>query len=119
MGFFFISLTFYRYFDSSVLNFLQKFHQHQNALLANVNLSFGFPLSMETVQPILAQILPLIGDNINSLEVRDDYLLGYSRLLNNVQGSGNNEEFSELMTNMLVKTRILSIRFLLSTYSIL
>jgi hypothetical protein len=40
--------------------------------------------------------------------------LGYSRLLNNnIQCSGNNEEFSELITTLLAQTRILSIRFLL------
>jgi hypothetical protein len=99
-----------------VLNFLQKFHQHQNALLANVNLLIPWSLPQEVLQPILAQILPLIGDNINSLDIEDDYLFSYSRLFNNIQSSGNNEEFSELITNMLAQTRILSIRFLLSTY---
>jgi hypothetical protein len=103
---------FFSYFDTSVLNFLQKFHHHQNALLANVNLSISRQ-PMEKVQPVMAQILPLIGDTIDSLELEEDYLLGYSRLLyNNIQCSGNNEEFSELMTKMLAQTRILLIRFL-------
>jgi hypothetical protein len=95
-----------------VLNFLQKFHQHKNALLTNVNLSIYYDLPLEKAQPVLAQILPLIGDNINSLQV-DYSFLGYSRLLNNIQSSGNNDEFSELMTNMLAQTWILStqIRF--------
>jgi hypothetical protein len=96
-----------------VLNFLQKFHQHQNALLANVNLSIPWFLPQEVMHPILAQIMPLIGDSINSFAIEDHDLLGYSRLLNNnIQCSGNNEGFSELMTDMLTKTRILSIRFL-------
>jgi hypothetical protein len=95
-----------------VLNFLQKFHQHKNALLANVNLSIKSDLPMNNLHQILAQILPLIGDNINSLQVYNNDLLGYSRLLNNIQRNGNNDEFSELVTNMLTQTRILSIKFL-------
>jgi hypothetical protein len=109
-----------------VLNFLQKFHHHQNALLANVNLSISRQ-PMKKAQPVMSQILPLIGDNIDSLELDDDDWLCYIRFLNNVQGSGNNdefselmtkmmgidnnEEFSELMTKMLAQIRILSIRF--------
>jgi hypothetical protein len=94
-----------------VLNFLHKFHHHQNALLANANLSIS-RLPMEKVQPILAQILPFIDDNIDSLQLVDHELLGNSRLLNNNQSSGNNEEFSELMTQMLAQVRILSLGFL-------
>jgi hypothetical protein len=108
----------FSYFDSSVLNFLQKFHQHKNTLLANVNLSIHHHLPIEKVHPILAQILPLLGDNINSLELFYSTLLGlgYNRLLNNIQCSGNNDEFSQLVTKMLAQTRILLIRFLLSSY---
>jgi hypothetical protein len=94
-----------------VLRFLQKFHQHKNALLANVNLLIHHDLQMKKLQPVLAQILPLIGDNINSIQVVCPDLLGYSILC-----SGNNGEFSELMTKMLAQTRILLIRFLLSSY---
>jgi hypothetical protein len=100
-----------------VLNFLQKFHQHKNALLANVNLSIKSDLPMNNLHQILAQILPLIGDNINSLQLDNNDLLGYSRLLNNIQRNGNNDEFSELVTNMLTQTRILSIKFQLSNSS--
>jgi hypothetical protein len=105
----------FSYLDSSVLDFLQKFHQHRKALLANVNLSIQLPLLLplriEKIQPILAQILPSFENNINSLQLFDYELLGYSRLLNNnyIHCSGNNDEFSELMTKMLTQTRILSI----------
>jgi hypothetical protein len=112
-----ISLTF-RYFDSSVLNFLQKFHQHQNALLTNVNIKTFQPLS-ERLHQILAQILPLIGDNIDSLEFYDPSILAfaYSRILYDNQCSGNNDEFSGLITKILTQTRILSIsRFLFFIY---
>jgi hypothetical protein len=120
-GFCCISLRLFRYFNSSVLRFLQKFNQHKNALLANVNLSIHRDLSIEKVQSVLAQILTLIGDNINSLELVWSDLRVYSRLLNNIPScSGNNDEFSELVTNMLTRTRILSIdRFLILFYRIL
>jgi hypothetical protein len=102
-----------------VLNFLQKFHQHKNALLANAGLHIYIESSvpMEKVQPILTQILPLIGDNIKSLQLighHEDKLMCYIRLLYNNQSSGNNDEFSELMTKMLAQVRIISIstRFL-------
>jgi hypothetical protein len=103
-----------------VLDFLQQFHQHKNTLLANVNLSIPSPLLVEKMQPLLAQILPLIGDNINSLQILNHDLLGHIQPHNNVNYSENNEQFSGLMTKMLAQTRILSrpFRFLLSTYAV-
>jgi hypothetical protein len=113
-----IPLTF-SYLNSSVLDFLQKFHQHKNSLLASVNLSIQPLLSMEKGHPILVQILPLIVDNINSFKlIRNDLLVYYKRLLNDTQCSGNNDEFCELMTKMLAQTRILSIEFLFLQLSI-
>jgi hypothetical protein len=88
-----------------VLRFLQKFHQHKNALLANVNFTIHFSCFTQPIaklQPILAQILPLIGDNINSLKL-DAQMHEFC-----LQCHGNNDEFSELVT----KTRILSTEFL-------
>jgi hypothetical protein len=51
-----------------VLTFLRKLHGQ--SLLSNVNLEFASNLSREILQPILGQILPLVG--INSIIFFDD-----------------------------------------------
>jgi hypothetical protein len=90
-----------------VLAFLRKFQGQ--SLLANVNLDFESYLSREILQPILGQILPLVG--INSISFFDKDLL--AEMQNASAGDANtnaNDEFWQLITKMLARTRILSIK---------
>jgi hypothetical protein len=90
-----------------VLAFLRKFQGQ--SLLANVNLDFESYLSREILQPILGQILPLVG--INSISFFDKDLL--AEMQNASAGDANtnsNDEFWQLITTMLAQTRILSIK---------
>jgi hypothetical protein len=77
-----------------VLNFLQKFHDQ--SLLLNVNLEFSYFLSKESLHRTLAQILPLIGDHIHSIRIRDIEELEHSH---------------EMMTTLMARTNIVSIKY--------
>jgi hypothetical protein len=103
--------THYSYFDASVANFMRHFQREQqpgNSLLDNVNLVFSSTLSAHddnTIMPILAQLMPMIG-NINSIFIR--------RQLNHMDfgriGLEPNNAASQLLTTMLTNAKILEIK---------
>jgi hypothetical protein len=90
----------------SVANFLRQFQQQKNSLFDNVNLGFSPTLSPDnTIMPILAQLMPMIG-NINSIFIR--------RQLNHMDfgriGLEPNNAASQLLTTMLTNAKILEIK---------
>jgi hypothetical protein len=99
----------YSYFDEAVANFLRQFQQKQqpgNSLLDNVNLWIASPLSPHDhihIMPILAQLMPMIG-NINSMSIWRLHHMGFGRV-----GLEPNNAASQLLTTMLTKARILKI----------
>jgi hypothetical protein len=92
----------------SVANFLHQFQEQENSLLDNVNLWFSSstisPYHDIHLLPILAQLMSMIG-NINSVYMwtLNFYEFGCGDLL------GNNQ-FTQMMTTILTKTRILDIK---------
>jgi hypothetical protein len=94
----------------SVANFLRQFQQEQQpgkSLLDNVNLWF-YSLSPHddnnTIMPILAQLMPMIG-NINSIFICHHlHHMEFRRV-----GLEPNNAASQLLTIMLTNARILEI----------
>jgi hypothetical protein len=81
------------------MNFLQKFQQ--KSLFVNVNLSISSQLTMGTVLPVLAHVLPLV-ISINCLQTARIY--EFIRICEH-----NNHEYSQLVGGMLENARILHI----------
>jgi hypothetical protein len=90
----------FRYFNESVLNFIQKFQQ--NNLLDNVCLCIGH-LTKDIVQPVLCHLLPLI-NGIVSIGLRE------SAQLVDFYDAENSKEIYEMNMKMMEKTRILALR---------
>jgi hypothetical protein len=97
-----ISLAYisFRYYDQSVLNFMQKFKQ--NGLLDKVNLLFAKLPTKNILQPVLCHILPLVND-IVSIYVHNTQLI-------DLYDAENRQEIYELTMKMMEETRVLGVR---------
>jgi hypothetical protein len=84
--------------DTSVLNFLRQFHQ--NSLFRNVNLLLHLEIEeeMDTLLTTMSDVLPLIRDNINSIQ-----LVSLSQCL--IYNAN-----SDMAMDMLMMSRILQLR---------
>jgi hypothetical protein len=91
----------FRYFDQSVLTFMQKFKQ--NGLLDNINFSFDKLSSKDILPTVLCHLLPLV-NSIISIKVSE------SVQLVEFYDSGNSKEIYEMNMKMMEQTQFLSVR---------